>query len=187
MTLQSSPPISLDDIKGEFGLTGQPVGLTQLYRGAGIVPNSPANANVPTSGSIDLLDFLGASNQSVSLSNETISALSVSPADASASYRLNANGLVQGIRNGSTATEGTWLLGGSAGAFEVRATTVSGSLDSGTTGSWLNMGSTHTWTRTRTADTSGTSQWTGTIEIRDVATQTLQASATVTLEAEVVV
>lgn len=53
MTLQSTPPISLNDIKTEFGATGTR-GLTEFYRGGAFVPDSPANAGVPTSGPIDL-------------------------------------------------------------------------------------------------------------------------------------
>lgn len=61
MALPSSPPISLNQIKAEFGATGSR-SLTQFYRGGAFVPNTPANSGVPTSGSISLLDFLGASN-----------------------------------------------------------------------------------------------------------------------------
>lgn len=60
MALPTSPPISLNQIKAEFGATGTR-SLTQFYRGGTFVPNTSANSNVPTSGSISLLDFLGAS------------------------------------------------------------------------------------------------------------------------------
>lgn len=184
MTLQSSPPISLNDIKAEFGVSGS-YSLRDFYRGGGIVPNTPANANVPTSGAISVRDFLGASNQSVDVPNDTIQALSIAPTDATATYRLNANGLIQGIRNGSTATEGTWLLGGTASAFEVRATLQSGALDGGTVNSWMNLGSSRDWTRVRTENSTGTNSAVLLIEIRDVATQTVLASGTITLQASV--
>jgi hypothetical protein len=184
MTLQSSPPISISDIKAEFGVSGS-YSIRDFYRGAGIVPNTPANANVPTSGAISVLDFLGASNQSVSLSNDVITATSISPADATSIYQLNANGLIQGIRNGSTATEGTWLLGGTASAFEVRATLQSGSLDGGSTGVWMNLGSTRNWQRNNSNNASSTTSAVIFVEIRDVATQTVLTSATITLQAVV--
>lgn len=59
MALPTSPPISLNQIKTEFGATGSRA-LTAFYRGGSFVPNTPANSNVPTSGSISLLNFLGA-------------------------------------------------------------------------------------------------------------------------------
>lgn len=61
MALPTNPPISLNQIKTEFGATGTR-SLTEFYRGGSYVPNIPANSGVPTSGSISLLDFLGASN-----------------------------------------------------------------------------------------------------------------------------
>ena len=51
MSLPTSGPISLSMIRTEFGLSGT-VSMSQLYRGGGIVPNTPANAAVPTSGPI---------------------------------------------------------------------------------------------------------------------------------------
>lgn len=62
MALPTSPPISLNQIKSEFGATGTR-SLTEFYRGGAFVPNIPANSGVPTSGAISLLDFLGATNQ----------------------------------------------------------------------------------------------------------------------------
>lgn len=61
MALQNSPPISLNDIKSEFGATGTRR-LTEFYRGGPFVPNIPENSSVPTSGPISVLDFLGATN-----------------------------------------------------------------------------------------------------------------------------
>ena len=60
MALQTSPPISLNDIKAEFGATGAR-SLTEFYRGGPFVPNIPENSGVPTSGAISLLDFLASS------------------------------------------------------------------------------------------------------------------------------
>ena len=60
MVLQGSPPISLSDIRGEFGGTA-PDSLSEYYRGGSFVPDTATNAGIPTSGSISLLDFLGGS------------------------------------------------------------------------------------------------------------------------------
>jgi len=185
MALPASPPISLGQVCTEFGA---PAGtnLGAFLRGGDHVPNSPANQNVPTSLPISLGQLCGASAQAVSIGNDTISALSLSPTDASATYQLNANGAIQGIRNGSTAAEGTWLLGGAASDFYVVATLQSGSLDGGSgTGAPLNLGTTRNWTRTRTVNTSGSNSAVLLLEIYDVLTNTLQDSATITLEATV--
>lgn len=58
MTLQTSGTISINDLKAEFGSTSNR--LRDYYRGGSIVPNSPVNSGVPTSGTISLFDFYGA-------------------------------------------------------------------------------------------------------------------------------
>ena len=57
-TANSSNPLSLSEVKTEFG-GGQP--LTGYRRGAGYVASHSNNTSVPTSGTINLLNFLGAS------------------------------------------------------------------------------------------------------------------------------
>jgi len=52
--------ISLNTIAAEFGGT-TPHSLTEYYRGGGLVPNSPANLGIPTSGQIAVGDFYGSS------------------------------------------------------------------------------------------------------------------------------
>ena len=65
MTLQSTAsggnPLTINEIKGEFGYTGSNTGpntLTSYRRGGGYVPNHQANAAIPTSGTVDVLNFL---------------------------------------------------------------------------------------------------------------------------------
>jgi hypothetical protein len=61
MTLPASPPITLKQIQTEFGGPGN---LISYYAGGGFVPASTANGTghaIPSSGAIDLFDFLGAS------------------------------------------------------------------------------------------------------------------------------
>ena len=64
MTLQSSGTISINDLVGEYGSTGSYRALSHYYKGGGLVANHSNNANVPTSGTIDLADFYGQSNTS---------------------------------------------------------------------------------------------------------------------------
>jgi hypothetical protein len=59
MALPPSGTITLLNLQTEFGGTN-PIGLNEYYRGGGLVPNVPANANVPTSGAISLSNFYGA-------------------------------------------------------------------------------------------------------------------------------
>lgn len=66
MTLQSSGTIKIADIAAEFG--GSPGhSLSEYYRGGTYVP-SGASVSIPTSGSISLSDFYGASNEGIGAS-----------------------------------------------------------------------------------------------------------------------
>ena len=58
MVLPLSGPLSIDDIRGEFGGAGN-LPLSDYYRGGGLVPDTPANASIPTSGIIRISDFYG--------------------------------------------------------------------------------------------------------------------------------
>jgi hypothetical protein len=60
MTLQSSGPISIDDLKNEWQTSAND--LFSYYRGGGIVQDQAPNLGIPTSGAISLEDFYGASN-----------------------------------------------------------------------------------------------------------------------------
>lgn len=115
----------------------------------------------------------------VAISNVTASDIAPAPASATASYSLTSAGNLTYTGGG-----GTWLspqVG--MGQFEVRATLVSGSLTTGTTGSWLNLGTTRTWTVSRSGE--GVSAAVLTIEIRLASSGVVQDTATVTFSAEV--
>lgn len=66
MALPTSGQISLSMIRTEFSIPGE-VKLSQLYRGGPYVPNTAANAAVPTSGAIKLSNFYGASKVSLAV------------------------------------------------------------------------------------------------------------------------
>lgn len=104
-----------------------------------------------------------------------------SPVDASATYTLTSGGSEQATGFASN----TWLTAGSAADYEVRATVTSGTLTSGTTGSWLSLGITRAWNVTRTNNAPGTDAATITVEIRLAATGTVLATVTVTMTATV--
>jgi hypothetical protein len=54
--------ISMNTIAAEFGGT-VPHSLNEYYRGGGLVPNIPANAAIPTSGTIAIGNFYGSSSR----------------------------------------------------------------------------------------------------------------------------
>lgn len=54
--------ISMTTIATEFGGT-VPHSLSEYYRGGGLVPNTPNNATIPTSGQIAMGDFYGTANR----------------------------------------------------------------------------------------------------------------------------
>lgn len=55
-------PISMTTIATEFGGT-VPHSLSEYYRGGGLVPNTPGNASIPTSGQIAMGNFYGTANR----------------------------------------------------------------------------------------------------------------------------
>lgn len=102
-----------------------------------------------------------------------------------ATYTLEADGdIITATTAGGSVDAGDWISPKAAagGNYEVRATVVSGSVSSGTTGSWLALSSDRTWTRSRV--TSGTDTVVLTIEIRRTGTTTVLATCTRTLVAD---
>lgn len=103
MPLPTSGQISFGDLRNEFA-GGNPVYFSQYYRNAGRVPDYAANAGIPTSGTIYLSQFRGASASPPS------SALSVSAPDV---MRQVNNGTASGssVASGSGGSGGytyTW-------------------------------------------------------------------------------
>jgi autotransporter-associated beta strand protein len=116
---------------------------------------------------------------------DSISALQIDPDDAYAGFALYSTGSI-GVVEGSAlsyANVGTWRLSGASSDYEARVTVNSGSLTSGTTGSWLALSASREWYLART--TSGTSTATITVEIRRVSDSVVVASKSVTLTSTV--
>ena len=187
MALPASPPLTLQQIYTEFGA---PLGtnLTALVRGGAYVPDTPANAGVPTAPPINILNFLGASSVSVTLNGQSIFAAGSTGGGATARYRINAAGTVQ-TKEGLNpyVTQETWLLGGSASDFEVRATVQSqtgvGGFG-GSIGTYLNCGTDREWTALATNGNifSGTLL----IEMRPAGGGAVLASALIDMESDFV-
>ena len=122
----------------------------------------------------------------VGLSNETVDDLFVNN-PASAGYSLTSAGNISVVPGGIPSPAGVWISPqtGMSG-YDARATVSSGSggtLTGSATATWLNLGTTRTWTLS-----SGTSglfcSRVLTVEIRDATTLTVLATATITLQVE---
>ena len=107
---------------------------------------------------------------------------SVGLGTAIAGYRLNSSGIVEKRLGASYTTLETWLAAGAASGYECRVTVVSGSLTTGTAGSWLSLASSREWTVQQA--TVGTNTCQITVEIRNATTLVVAATATIDLSAD---
>lgn len=176
MTLPASGPISLSDIRNEFGGSA-PDSLSEYYRGGAYVPNIPANNSIPTSGAISLSDFYGTTNLLISLSGGGDTTI-VPGGTATASISFVGDGNYIGDSGSDWGVPNTSGLGND---YQIRATLSSGSApSSGTLNTWQNIGTSRTWSLTATNfDATSTLS----ISIRDVATLTVITTNTYVLSA----
>jgi hypothetical protein len=124
-----------------------------------------------------LVGSASGSTVSITLFSETVNELGAAP--ATASYSLQSIG---DIVFTNQFDEQFWITPQSdMSDYEVLATLTSGPLTSGTTGVWLGLGTTRTWSIT-TASGLRTTQFI--LQLRLVGETTVLASATITLEAE---
>ena len=119
----------------------------------------------------------------VAITNQSISR--VASTATQATYTLNTSGIVQKSEGGSTTTLETWLLNGAAGDYEARATVSSGDSPTGSAlSTWLALSSTRAWTLQDAVVDGIPLTCVLLVEIRDVATNTVQASASITITSE---
>ena len=96
-------------------------------------------------------------------------------ANITATFSINSNG---------TYTGGTWNSSSSVGSgYEVKATVTSGSLTTGTTGSWLALSSNRSWSLTDFSDDGHAVSAVFTLSIRAAGASTALDTATITLRA----
>lgn len=102
---------------------------------------------------------------------------------ATAAYRLGSDGVVyQALNGGAYTSLETWCTpGAQAVNYECYVTLSSGTLTSGTTGSWLPLSSNQTWTRSASGGLNFAAELS--IVIRRVGDTAIAASATIDLEA----
>lgn len=119
----------------------------------------------------------------VYLDDSGASALALSPATATAEFRLNTDGNAQSRANlGTWTTQFAWLLAGSIGDYDCRMTMNSGTNFGGSSlSTWLSLSSIRSWSLSRS--TNGTTTGTATLEIRRASSGYVLASSTITLTA----
>jgi hypothetical protein len=105
-----------------------------------------------------------------------------SPGPANATITFASNGTYSAT-GGASGNWGSPTTGGLGSGYDIRWTVVSGTLTTGTTGTWQSLSAGITYGRNRVA--VGIATASGTVEIRDASTLAVLATSTVTLEAEV--
>jgi len=100
---------------------------------------------------------------------------------ANANFQLASTGTATGVSTGSYLSY-AWTSG-TASDYDVLVTLTSGTFSTGTTGSWLNLGTTRSWSVSRA--TNGSKTATATFQIRHAVSLTVLATATITLTASV--
>lgn len=184
MTLPTSGPLSLNDIKGEFGGPTSP-SLGDYYAGGSYVPSGTSGTYgaVPSSGTISIQNFYGTTNAIVNFVNESVYANNNAGA-ATAGYQVNADGFdYQGI-NGTYTSLTQWVTPSSQGGnYEIYATVSSGSITTGTTGSWVATSGSPIWTVVK-AGPAGINSATLSMQVRRAGDTTVLDTWTVTLTAE---
>jgi hypothetical protein len=115
MALPGSGVLGVSDIVDEFGGSA-PHGLSEYYRGGGLVSDSPSNTGVPTSGTIAIGDFYGAASAvllNITIASNTnnydlYTAVSANPAYVPGATTITAT-INSGVTVGSTSS-GTYAF-----------------------------------------------------------------------------
>jgi hypothetical protein len=180
MTLPASGPISMLQVAAEIGISH--IGLSLNHA------NVRTLAGVP-SGVISFANLHGKSWLAVVLNAHTISSVNTGAVPAGITVTFQNNGLLAWSRSGQSPVNGDfsgeWLnqivASTVADDYEVRATLSSGSTpSSGTMSSWLNLGTSRSWSNNIGAD-AGTKTSTILFEIRRASDGVVLDSATITI------
>jgi hypothetical protein len=127
--------------------------------------------------------LLGGGGTAAQLEAASYETIRVSPNSAQVAVELRTDGDFYTVTNAVSLLRYRWLLGGAVSQFEARATTTSGTLSTGTAGTWLPLSSTQGWGVSQAS--VGFKSCTFTLEIRDAASLVVLASASITLSATV--
>jgi hypothetical protein len=199
MTLQSSGAISLQDLQNEFGGVA-PISLSEYYRGGGLVPDTPINSAIPTSGTISLQNFYGASAVTLNLASSYLfqrQAASVGGSGAFIGFSLLNQGSIlreTTFPNSIVAPSYTpWyapLTAGIGASYEARITNPSGHHASGwnwVAGNalldvWYNLSAGKAWHWNTDAFPPGTYNTQVTLQIRAAGGGAVLASSTISAQ-----
>lgn len=88
------------------------------------------------------------------------------------------------VRDGTNAILENWLSSGSASDYEISASVASGTLTSGTTGSWLSCSLSPSWVVENSRQNNSTKTAVITVSIRLASSGVVQDTASITLSAE---
>lgn len=184
MPIPSTGPLAFSTIQTEFG-GSNPISLSEYYAGGARVPSGTTGINgaVPTSGAIAVSKFYGTSAVLVTINDESVFDFQLGTGTAVAAYTLLSSGDIRQTQGVTNTDIGDWVTPKSAASnYECRATLVSGTLSSGTTGSWLALTTNRSWSCERSS--FGVTAATISLEIRKIGTTTVLDTATISLQAE---
>ncbi len=105
----------------------------------------------------------------------------IDPLDAAVDLSIDSSGSL--THTGDTGGSYAWISGGSPASYEVRAMATSGSVSTGTVGSWLPLSTTRSWSVERT--TVGSKTVVLTVEIGLLGTSTALETASISMSATV--
>lgn len=119
----------------------------------------------------------------VAVPNSSVTNIRAAPAIATAGFRMESTGDYSKLVQATYTDLGDWIVPKDlAGAgYECRATLVSGTLSSGTTGSWLALNTNREWTVSASSTIQSCSF---TLEIRDASSLVVLSTCTIDLHAE---
>lgn len=120
---------------------------------------------------------------------EVIHDVEITPTNALAGYRLNLDGTIQRAQQSGTNNylgSDSWIIPrANASLYKVKATIISGTLTTGTSGSFLGLEATQTWEKVRTSDVAGVDECVFTLEIQRKSDSVSMKTVTITLQADV--
>lgn len=126
MALPTSGNITLQMLITEFGGGTK---LTDFYRGGALVPDTAANANIPTSGQISLTQFYGASKVvNLTASPSSVSSSGMRPSNQSVTVTLSKQASATGWISGGTGISVTGASPGTSFNFVSSSTAGAASL-----------------------------------------------------------
>lgn len=184
MTLQTSGPISLGNIQGEFGGT-TPTSMSEYLRGGANVPDTPANANIKSSAvNMGFSNYYGGVKADVvNLTAQTLT----SPLAATCSYRFLGTGVVQADEGGGFYTlENSVIPTTNAGLYEVFVALVLGTFTAGSSasGSWVAINTLPQWNVQATNGGATPKSCSFDISIRKIGTGTTLDTVRISLTSE---